>query len=576
MTLLACSPGGGGVRAWPRRSLSSVSCAIALVACSGRAEPAAAGPTGVHPSVPRAARPPAAPHDVPIQSELPVADSPRLTAGGVRSASDALESFAGKTAHLLDAGRLRELDELVELGLSELGVPGAALAIVQGDRVVHARGYGVRQLGRGVPVDADTLFPIASNTKALTTLLLAQLVDEGKLRWDEAATEAYPGFKLGDPATTAATRIEHLVCACTGLPRKDFDLQFEFGRVTAQMEIAALAQIQPTTRFGEVYQYSNQLAAAAGFIAGHVAAPGREIGTSYTEAVQARIFNPLGMKRSTFDIARALGGNHAAPHGLDIDAKMAELDMAVNYDVVGPLRPAGGAWSSASELIQYVRLELARGVTPSGQRIVSERSLLKRQHPYVRVNEFRTYGMGLNIEDRYGVTSVGHGGGLFGYRSHVRWLPEHGVGIVMLTNANTGDPLIRVVYRFLLDLLFDGTSEAVKELHTAGRTVRESVAKERPRLAVPADGQAVAALAARYEHPSLGSIDVKRSRARTRFDFGEWASDVASRSNDDGTVSFVVVSPGINGFDFVVGKANGKRTLTLRDTQSEYVFVEAG
>jgi hypothetical protein len=228
-----------------------------------------------------------------------------LIGESLRPTSSELESFAGKRAHRLDVVRLRKLDELVEFGLAEFGVPGAAVAIVQGDRVVHARGYGVRQLGRGVPVDADTLFPIASNTKALTTLLLAQLVDEGKL-------------------------------------------------------------------------------------------------------------------------------------------------------------------------------------------------------------------------------------------------------------------------------LFDAESEVVEDLRTAARTLRESVAKERSRLAVPADAQPVAGLAARYEHPSLGAIDVKRSVAATRFDFGEWASDVASRSNDDGTVSFVAISPGIGGFNFVVGQAGGKRTLTLRDAQSEYVFVEAG
>jgi CubicO group peptidase (beta-lactamase class C family) len=486
------------------------------------------------------------------------------------------ESFAGKRANLLDAASLRKLGDLVDLGLDVLGVPGAAVAIVQGDRVVYARGYGVMQLGGRALVDASTLFPIASNTKALTTLLLAQLVDEGKLRWDELVTEAYPGFRLGDAATTAATRIEHLVCACTGLPRKDLEYQFDFGRITPHMEIVALAQMQPTTKFGEAYQYSNQLAAAAGFIAGHVATPGRKLGESYVEAVQARIFNPLGMKLSTFDIARALRGNNAAPHGLDIDAKIAKVDMAVNYDVVGPLLPAGGAWSNARELIQYVRLELARGVTSSGQRIISEQNLLRRRHSYARVNEFRTYGMGLNIEDRYGITSIGHGGSLYGYRSQMRWLPEHGVGIVILTNANTGGQLMRVVYRFLLDLLFDGKSEAVEDMHTAARAVRESVAKERPRLAVPADDQAVTALAARYEHPSLGAIEVKRAGAATRFDFGEWASDVASRINDDGTLSFVVISPGIDGFNFVAAKAGGKRTLTLREPQAEYVFVEAG
>ncbi len=146
-----------------------------------------------------------------------------LIGQSLRPSSYERESFVGKTANPLDAARLRKLDELIEIGLEELGVPGAAVAIVQHDRVVHARGYGVRQLGRRTPVDAETLFAIASNTKALTTLLLAQLVDDGKLRWDEAVTEAYPDFRLGDAATTAATRIEHLVCACTGLPRKDFE-----------------------------------------------------------------------------------------------------------------------------------------------------------------------------------------------------------------------------------------------------------------------------------------------------------------------------------------------------------------
>jgi hypothetical protein len=118
-----------------------------------------------------------------------------LIGESLRSASYEDESFAGKRANLLDAARLRKLDDLVDLGLDVLGVPGAAVAIVQGDRVVHARGYGVRQLGRRALVDASTLFPIASNTKGLTTLLLAQLVDEGKLRWDELVTEAYPGLQ---------------------------------------------------------------------------------------------------------------------------------------------------------------------------------------------------------------------------------------------------------------------------------------------------------------------------------------------------------------------------------------------
>ena len=351
---------------------------------------------------------------------------------------------------------------------------------------------------------------------------------------------------------------------------------FEFGRVTPQATIASLALIQPTTTFGETYQYSNQLAAAAGFIAGHVAAPGRDLAKAYGDAVQTRIFDPLGMKRSTFDMARALRNDHAAPHALDIDGKMAAVDMAMNDDVAGPLRPAGGAWSSASELIQYVRLELARGIAPNGQRIVSEQNLLARRQPRTRVGMYRSYGMGLGIENRFGVTSIDHGGSLFGYRSQMLWLPDHGVGAVILTNADTGGALMRAVYRFLFELLFDGKPEAVEDVHTAARTIRDRLAAERPRLTVPADARAVTALAARYEHPTLGAIVVKRAATRTRFDFGEWASEVASRTNADGTLSFVTVAPGADGFDFVVGTEQSRRTLTLREAQYEYVFVEAG
>ena len=358
------------------------------------------------------------------------------------------------------------------------------------------------------------------------------------------------------------------------MPRKDFELIFEFGHATPQTVLASLAQIQPTTKFGETYQYSNLLAAAAGYVAGHVVAPGRDLGKSYDAAVQARIFDPLGMQRSTLDIARALRDNHADPHALDIDAKMAPVDIAMNYDIV-PLRPAGGAWSSASELIQYVRLELARGVTPGGERIVSEQNLLRRRQRYARVGEFRAYGMGLAVENRYGITSIDHGGSLFGYRSQMYWLPDHGVGAVILTNADTGGPLLGVVHRFLLELLFDGKSLAVEDLHTAARTIHEAMGQERPRLAVPADARAVAALAARYEHPSLGAIDVRRTASATRFDFGEWASDVASRANEDGTLSFVTTAPGTGGFNFVMGRERNQRTLSLREAQYEYVFIEA-
>ncbi len=142
------------------------------------------------------------------------------------------ESFAGKKANPLDVARLAELGRFVQTGQKELGVPGVALGIVQNGKVVFTGGFGVRELGKPELVDGDTLFMIASNTKALTTLLLARLVDEGKLTWDTPVTSLLPSFKLGDAETTKKVLVQHLICACTGLPRQDFEWLFEYQGVT--------------------------------------------------------------------------------------------------------------------------------------------------------------------------------------------------------------------------------------------------------------------------------------------------------------------------------------------------------
>ena len=131
----------------------------------------------------------------------------------------------------------------------------------------------MRELGKPATVDADTLFIIASNTKALSTLLLAKLVDRGKFTWDTPVTSVYPEFKLGDADTTKQVLMKHLVCACTGMPRQDMEWLFEYKSATPKSALSLLGTMQPTTKFGEVFQYSNLLAAAAGFIGGHVLDP---------------------------------------------------------------------------------------------------------------------------------------------------------------------------------------------------------------------------------------------------------------------------------------------------------------
>jgi len=492
----------------------------------------------------------------------------------VRPAGYHRESFAGMTAHPLDAARIAALKDFVKTSMDQLGVPGVGLALVDHGKVVYEGGLGVRELGDPAPVDPDTLFMIASNTKGMSTLLLARLVDAGKLKWDEPVTEVYPSFKLGDADVTRQVLMRHLVCACTGLPRKDFDWIFDTNPATpASNTFVELAATQPTSKFGDVFQYNNLMASAAGYIGGHILHPDMELGRAYDLSMREEIFAPLAMNESTFDMAKALAGDHASPHGDDIDGKPRVADMAFNY-VVEPARPAGGEWSSPHDLIKYVELEITQGVLPDGTRMVSAENLLARRKPGVPTGENAFYGMGLETDATWGVTVVHHGGSMAGFKSDIMLVPDAQVGAVLLTNSDTGQDMLRPFMRRLLEVLYDGQPLAAPMVAASAKDIQLEIAKERPRLSVPPAPEAAAALADHYVSPELGHIAVSRAGGKVVFDFGVWKSEVASRKNDDGTTSFITISPTNDGFNFVVTAAGGKRGLTIRDGQHEYHYTE--
>ena len=160
---------------------------------------------------------------------------------------------------------------------------------------------------------------------------------------------------------------------------------------------------------------------------------------------------------------------------------------------------------------------------------------------------------------------------MIGFHSDMIWLPEQNVGAVILTNGDPGWTLRTQFRRRLLEVLFDGKPEAAAQVAAAGQAFYEQIAAERKLLTVPADPAESAKLAALYANPALGQIAVSRKNGATTFDFGEWRSEVASRKNPDGTVSFLTTAPGISGFEFVVG-SGPKKTLITRDAQHEYAF----
>jgi CubicO group peptidase (beta-lactamase class C family) len=493
----------------------------------------------------------------------------------LRPAGYQRETFAGRKAHPLDKARIEAIKSFLRTAMEQLDVPGVGLALVEHGKVVFEGGIGVRELGKPDVVDAHTLFMIASNTKGMSTLLLAQLVDQHKLRWDQPVTDVYPAFRLGSTETTQKVLIRHLVCACTGLPRKDMEWLFNTSRDTpATSTFTLLAATEPTSGFGEVFQYNNLMASAAGYIGAYLVYPDRELDVAYDAAMQTMIFNPLGMNDTTFDMSRALAANHASPHAYDVDGKARVVPMDPNYAVV-PYRPAGGAWSSAHDMIRYVENELTLGKLKNGSSLVSKQNLLKRREATVSIGEDGWYGMGLEVDRSYGVEVVHHGGSLFGYKSDWYAVPDAGVGAVVLTNADEGWWIRHSFMRRLLEVLYDGRAEAADELALGAAGDKAWIKKERERLVIPAAAEAVAQLATRYTNADLGHIDVSRNGNEVLFDFGLWKSHVGSRNNDDGTISFVTIDAGMTDIAFVVTQHDGKRALILRDSQHEYMYVES-
>jgi len=218
-----------------------------------------------------------------------------------------------------------------------------------------------------------------------------------------------------------------------------------YGALTPDKVMTLLGSMQPTSGFGELFQYSNTMASAAGYLGGHLVHPEMELGAAFDAAMQQLVFDPLGMKSTTFDFARAQSGDFATAHAPDIDNHPVIARGEVNLSIV-PERPAGGAWSTVNDMLKYVAMELAGGTLPDGSRLISEKNLLQRRAPQVAVSERVTYGMDSWWTPSTACPSCTTVGDLIGFHSDMMWLPGQQVGAVVLTNGNPGW-LIRTVFR---------------------------------------------------------------------------------------------------------------------------------
>ena len=495
-----------------------------------------------------------------------------LVQESLRPAGYVRETYVGRKPRPLDVAQVKYLKTFIDQMREVADVPGVSVVLFDQGSTLIEEGFGVRERGRPEAVTADSLYLIASNTKPLTTLLLAKLVDEGHFSWETPVTQIYPSFKLSDPDVTKRVLVKHLVCACTGLPRQDFEWLFTFQRSSPQGQLDVLATMKPTTAFGALFQYSNPLASAAGYIAAQTIKPNGDLGEAYDEVMRTKVFRPLEMGRTTFSFNEALKGDHASPHSWDLSLKNVPTDMMLNHSII-PVRPAGGAWSSARDYARYVRLELAKGRLPDNSTFVSETTLLARRTPQVRIGEEAWYGMGLWLEEVKGIRVISHGGSMFGYKSNFFFVPDLGVGGVILTNADSGWNVAQAVMRRTLEVIYDGKPEAEEDLKSRVREVKTYLTGQQKDWRVPPDPAAVKQLTGLYRNAALGDVVILPGTDEVVFQFGGWKSKMASKVNPDGTTSFISITPGVRGFEFnaPATRATYPR-LTLRDPQHSYEY----
>ncbi len=338
---------------------------------------------------------------------------------------------------------LAEIDAYVAKAREDWKIPGLAMAIVKDDQVIWAKGYGVRELGKPEAVNDKTLFAIASNTKAFTTALLAILVDEGKLKWDDKVTKYLPDFELYDSYVTHEMTIRDLVSHRSGLATFSGDLLWYDTNYSRAEVIRRARFIKPVTSFRSAYGYQNIMFLAAGEIAAKVA------GKSWDELVKEKFFTPLGMTTTNTSVTlRNPNENWASPH---VVKHGEETNSVVRYDVIDNCGGAAVINSCVAELAQWMRLQLGRG-TYNGQKFFSTEQSHQMWQPNIfnaispaaekfnPTRHFSAYGMGWALADYQGRKVVSHGGGMTGMISQTALMPEENLGVVILTNSETGLP----------------------------------------------------------------------------------------------------------------------------------------
>jgi CubicO group peptidase (beta-lactamase class C family) len=414
---------------------------------------------------------------------------------------------------------LEELAAFVGGAKEAAHVPGLTYLVVQGDQVVDARALGVKKLGSSDPVDLDTVFQIASTTKAFGAVLLAMLVEEGQLRWDDRVVDHLPRFAMHDPWVTREMRIADLICQRSGMPGYSIDYMPFLGFGRAEI-IHAIRFVEPVTSFRSAFAYENNLWLLVASLVE------QKTGLSWEDNLDRRILGPLGMVSTTAspEVVAAMP-DVATPHFWD-SGQLVPMPPDWPYgNAINVVGPAGAIRSNVVDLAQWVRCHINLGVVGQTRLLRAESMAYLHAPKTLMVDAINpsagvdvvSYASGWLFQTSNGHPVVWHNGGATGMHSIVAFIPEAGVGLVMLTNEPDNQVPEQTLGK-LVSLVFPQTAAPALGDPAAARSRRPPAQHLAAVLMGPP--LPLERYAGSYRNPAYGTFEVRIRDGRLEMVFG--------------------------------------------------------
>jgi CubicO group peptidase (beta-lactamase class C family) len=422
-------------------------------------------------------------------------------------------------------------DKYAEAARVEWKVPGMSIAIVKDGKVLLAKGYGIRELGKNDAVDVDTLFGAMSTTKAMTVAAMAMLVDEGKISWDDKVVKYLPEFRVADPYVTAELRVRDLLTHNAGMGNADFLWAWTPELSTAEI-IDRMQYARPAYPFRGGYTYQNIMYAAAGQVIQKAS------GMPWERFITERLFTPLGMKNTYPSYGASTGYKNRSSSHYEVEGKT----VVIPEMTADPIAPAGAVWSSANDIAKWVAFMLGDG-TVNGKVLIKPetfQTILRPQaivppgqfYPTVSLTKphWTTYGFGWFQHDYRGEMVNFHTGSLSGRTAIIGLIPDKKTGIYIFGNTDHAEVRHALMYKAFDMFAFGDNngrdwSTEMKKLYDGieadGKKQNDAQIARRSPNTKPS--LALSAYAGKYSDPFYGDFDVALVDGKLRLTIGKGA-----------------------------------------------------